>query len=674
MRYTVESTFNVPLTATPALEQTEGIVKKDVRSENTSVKTPRKTSSSRLLEPILTVAKTSQVLETSRGTREKSLREQNAILAQTNRALHTEIVARQRAEKQTRLLLKIIQAIGETHDFPSSVGLALQMICDASGWDYAEAWTPRADGAALECSPACYQRSKGLETFRSLSKGFIFAPNIGLPGRVWASKRPEWVEDMSIDPLEKCPRAEIALQAGLKAAFGVPILAGEQVLAVLIFFTSESRKENERQVELALAVASQLGSMLQRKQVEQDLRQAREELEVRVRERTAELTEANETLQAEIAERKKAGAWLYSLIETTQDAVISIDRQGRVVSFNPAAERIFGYSKSEIQGKKVNVLMAQAYATELDSYIERYEKTGEPRAIGRIRTVAARRKNGEVFPIELSVAEVTSAESEEVRCAAFIRDISDKARLQEQLVESERLAAIGTTMSVFAHEVGNPINAMFVTAQLLERYISRAEDKIDGAAMSAIKRLKNELMRLSHLLRDFRSLSQRKKYNFRPISLATLVGEIYALEADQLRARGIGVEQSFPPDLPQVLADRDKLAQALLNLCENASEAMPEGGTLSCKADKSGDQIVLEIRDTGIGIPKKVDIFEPFVTTKKTGTGLGLMIVRQIVSAHRGTVDYTSEQGKGTLFRVSLPVYQPPARSPRPPPRPPGLY
>jgi two-component system sensor kinase FixL len=671
MRYTVESTLNVPLIATPALEQTEGIVKKDVRSENASVKTPRKTSSSRLLEPILTVAKTSQVLETSRGTREKSLREQNAILAQTNRALHTEIVARQRAEKQTRLLLKIIQAIGETHDFPSSVGLALQMICDASGWDYAEAWTPRAEGAALECSPACYQRSKGLETFRSLSKGFIFAPNIGLPGRVWASKRPEWVEDMSIDPLEKCPRAEIALQAGLKAAFGVPILAGEQVLAVLVFFTSESRKENERQVELALAVASQLGSILQRKQVEQGLRQAREELEVRVRERTAELTKANETLQAEIAERKKAGAWLHSLIETTQDAVISIDRQGRVVSFNPAAERIFGYGKSEIQGKKVNVLMAQAYATELDSYIERYEKTGEPRAIGRIRTVAARRKNGEVFQIELSVAEVTSAESEEVRCAAFIRDISDKARLQEQLVESERLAAIGTTMSVFAHEVGNPINSMFVTAQLLERYISRAEDKIDGAAMSAIKRLKNEFMRLSHLLHDFRSLSQRKKYNFRPISLATLVGEIYALEADQLRARGIGVEQSFPPDLPQVLADRDTLAQALLNLCENASEAMPEGGTLSCKANKSGDQIVLEIRDTGIGIPKKVDIFKPFVTTKKTGTGLGLMIVRQIVSAHGGTIGYSSEPDKGTVFRMSLPVYQPPAR---PPPRPPGPY
>ena len=126
----------------------------------------------------------------------------------------------------------------------------------------------------------------------------------------------------------------------------------------------------------------------------------------------------------DISEVRRGQAWLQSLIETTQDAVLSIDRQGRVVLFNPAAERIFGYTRDEVIGQKVNMLMAEPYATEHDEYIARYERTGEARAIGRIRTVTARRKNGEPFPIELSVTEI--AVDQDVHYAAFIRDIRKK--------------------------------------------------------------------------------------------------------------------------------------------------------------------------------------------------------------------------------------------------------
>ena len=139
----------------------------------------------------------------------------------------------------------------------------------------------------------------------------------------------------------------------------------------------------------------------------------------------------------------RSASWLRNLIATTQDAVLSIDRRGCVVSFNPAAERIFGYTAAEIVGRKVNKLMAEPYASEHDGYIERYERTGEARAIGRIRTVTAKRRNGELFPIELSVTEIEV--DQDVHYAAFIRDISEKAKLQEQLVERERLATIGTT-------------------------------------------------------------------------------------------------------------------------------------------------------------------------------------------------------------------------------------
>ena len=356
------------------------------------------------------------------------------------------------------------------------------------------------------------------------------------------------------------------------------------------------------------------------------------------------------------AELRRSEAWLQSLIETTQDAVVSIGSDGRIVFFNPSAERMFGYDKAEIAGQNIGVLMTEPYASEHDGYVRRYENGGPPKAIGRIRSLTARRKSGEVFPIELSVTEVARGEGEHGRYAAFIRDVSERVSLQAKLVESERLAAIGTTMSVFAHEVGNPLNAMFIAVQLLERDLAKIPE-IDPTAASRVKGLRDEIARLSHLLHDFRALSQRQKYNFGRIALADVIGQIYSLEADKLLAQRITVERNVPSSLPLVRGDREKLTQALLNLCENACQAMPEGGTLSCNAEASGGEVILQIQDTGIGIPDKLNVFEPFVTTKPTGTGLGLMIVRQIISAHGGSISYSSKAGEGTVFRITLPIF-----------------
>jgi two-component system sensor kinase FixL len=358
---------------------------------------------------------------------------------------------------------------------------------------------------------------------------------------------------------------------------------------------------------------------------------------------------------ASLIERTRAEAWLQSLIDTTQDAVISIDRQGRVVLFNPSAERIFGYTKAEIQGQKVNLLMAEPYASEHDNYIAPYEQTGEQRAIGRILTVEARRKNGEIFPIELSITEVTSDESEKVHYAAFIRDVSEKAWLQEQFIESSRLAAIGTTAAKFAHEVANPLNGMSLTAQRLERHLAGQPCYSDPAVQSTLRRLGDEISRLTHLLNDFRSLSRREQYTFQLTALTAIAAEILAMEAENYAGKGVRVEQHLPPNLPLVQADRDKLKQALWNLCKNAVEAMPQGGTLTLSAYRCGADVVLEIGDTGIGIPPGVDIFEPFTTTKSSGSGLGLVVVRQIVAAHGGNITYTREPSKGTTFRLVLP-------------------
>ncbi len=792
-------------------------------------------------------------------------------------------------DSRFQLFLRVTQAINETEDFQSAIAVALRNVCESTGWDYAEAWIPSADATALERSPVCYGIGEAIESFRNSTVGIRRSSGLGLIGRVWSSKQPEWIPDVSVNP-GLFYRSQAAREAGLKAAFGLPILAADQVVAVLAFFMFESREEDKRLVEIVSAVATQLGSVLQHKRTDEALRESErrfhaifdqtfqfvgllspdgtlleanqtalkfrglkrsdvvgrpfwetpwwdisretqdrlraaiaeaaqgkfvryevehrdfsgevgtfdfslkpvvdeggkvvliipEARDITVRKRaeralresearlqaildnstaviyvkdtqgrfvlvnrefeklfhvtreqiigksdydifqkemadafqandlkvielgtpiefeetaphnggvrtfisnkfplydsagvpyalcgiSTDITERKRAEEREILDRKRAETWLQSLVNTTQDAFISIDRQGRIVLFNPAAERMFGHGRAEIQGQKFNLLIAEPYASEYDSYITRHEPTGQRHAIGPIRTVVARRRNGEVFPVELAVTEVAAGESEEARYGAFFRDISEKVRLQEQLIETERLAAIGTTAAKLAHEIGNPLNGMYMTVQLLERRLNKYADTPDDTVKSPMQTLKDEITHLNQLLHEFRSLSRREKYNFRPTALAAVAAEVLYIERPRYATLGIEVEEAFPADLHLVMADSVKLKQALLNLCNNAVEAMPQGGTLTLRAHNAEEQVVLEVVDTGLGIPDGVDIFEPFATTKTWGTGLGLVIVRQIVSAHGGTITYASERGKGTVFSLSLPLHTHPTANP----------
>ena len=363
---------------------------------------------------------------------------------------------------------------------------------------------------------------------------------------------------------------------------------------------------------------------------------------------------AVQVIMRDVTEQRRAEAWVRSLIETTQDAVVSIDRQARIVLFNPAAQRIFGYRPEEVVGQKVNMLMPEPYTSEHDGYLERYERTGEAHAIGRIRTVTAKRKNGETFPIELSVAKITS--DQEVQYGAFIRDISDKVKLQQQASESDRLATIGTMAAKFGHELGNPLNGMSLTVQLLEQRLRKQSPTFDEQAISTLARLKTEISRLNTLLQDFRSLSRKETYNFEPVQLAELVAEAIEIELPHYAERGVNVERQFALDMPSVRVDIDKIKQVILNLAKNAVEAMPNGGKLLFSGSADTAAVILEVTDSGAGIPPEVDVFEPFFTTKSFGTGIGMTIVRQILAAHGGSISYQSEVGKGTTFTVRLPV------------------
>lgn len=349
---------------------------------------------------------------------------------------------------------------------------------------------------------------------------------------------------------------------------------------------------------------------------------------------------------------KTREARLNELVETTQDAVVFIDSAAAITRFNRAAQGIFGYSETEMIGESVKQLMPERYASEHDEYIARYERTGEPHAIGSIRTHVGRRASGEEFPLELSVTELKT--DTEVAYAAFIRDISDKVELQKKLLEGERLAAIGTTAATFAHEIGNPLNGMYLNMQLLQRRLARAE--LPEQAVSSMAVCVSEVERLRDLLSEFRSLSRRQSFHFEPVDVASLLDDVVAGQRADCEAHGVRIESSVLAALPTVHADASKVKQVVLNLCKNSVEAMPEGGELRLEATAIDGSVELRVEDTGSGVPSGVDVFEPFATTKTEGTGLGLAIVKQIMAAHGGWITYETQSGRGTTFVLSLPT------------------
>jgi signal transduction histidine kinase len=240
------------------------------------------------------------------------------------------------------------------------------------------------------------------------------------------------------------------------------------------------------------------------------------------------------------------------------------------------------------------------------------------------------------------------------RDAAEQAMVRDQAQRNEQLVEQARLATLGTTVATFAHEVGNLLNNMYLQAQLLERQLSRKA----VVKPASLRLIMGEMQRLTILLDEFRELARRQDCELVETPLASVVAEALRVQMPTFETQRVKVIQELDEQdpTPVVMADRAKLIQALVNLCKNAVEAMVDGGTLTVSVNATGAEARVRICDTGVGIPNDIAVFEPFTTTKRYGTGLGLPVVREIVAAHAGTMCYESEVGVGTTFEIVLPL------------------
>ncbi len=379
----------------------------------------------------------------------------------------------------------------------------------------------------------------------------------------------------------------------------------------------------------------------------------------------AAVTLGGEWFQRTRARAEAREAHLRSILETVPDAMVVIDEAGRMTSFSRAAERLFGWTAAEALGRNVSVLMPQPYRDAHDAYLRRYYATGERRIIGVGRIVVGERKDGSTFPMELSVGEVRAANGRFF--TGFVRDLTERqkaeTRLQElqgDLVHVSRLTALGEMASALAHELNQPLTAIANYLRGSVRLLSApAGERTAERVREAVERAGEQALRAGEIIRRLRDFVARGETERRVESLPRLIEEAGALALLGARETGIDVRYALSPDTPTVLADRVQVQQVALNLIRNAVDAMetaPDRRLTISTAAESDDMVRISVADTGPGIDPEVagQLFQPFVTTKRAGMGVGLSISRTIVEAHGGRIWVEPNPGGGAVFHFTL--------------------
>jgi two-component system sensor kinase FixL len=380
---------------------------------------------------------------------------------------------------------------------------------------------------------------------------------------------------------------------------------------------------------------------------------------------------------------------LRSILATVPDAMIVIDEIGTIHSFSAAAEKMFGYGAEEVIGKNVKMLMPSPLREQHDGYLHRYLTTGERRIIGIGRITTALHRDGFTFPIELAVGEAF-VDGERI-FTGFIRDLTERQsaerrmhELQSELAHVGRVSEMGTLASSLAHELNQPLTAvanyceaardllsenaksLAEALEILEKPSKAREllskngevlqtvlEAVDDAAAQAIR-----AGRIVRRLRDFMSHGDNDRQSE---DISKLVGEANALALVGSREHGIEVQVRFEAEETHVFVDRIEIQQVLVNLIRNAIDATVASPVRSITirtSDAARDMVQVSVEDTGSGISETVaeQLFQPFVTSKQGGMGIGLSICRTIVEAHGGRIWFESTAGGGTAFHFTLPT------------------
>src|SRR6266478_5473661 len=535
-------------------------------------------------------------------------------------------------EEQLSLLQTITLEVAAARDFSSALEVVLRRICEKTGWVLGQAWLPNQDGTVIDCGPVWFCAEADLKQFRAASEESHFVPGAGIPGSVWKSKQPVWIQDVTLDG--NFTRIKAAAKVGLKAAVGIPILSGDEVLAVIEFFVHESRAEDERLVKVITAVAEQLDLVMDRQRAQE---------EVREREARISLAAESANLAFWVLYPKRNTAWM--------------SEKGRV---------IYGFdSKLPLTGE---LLVSRVHPDERAAVQAAFDRArashgpfeSEHRIVlpyGKTRWVMMRGRcledeQGNILALIGVTIDVSAQKQSDLQL-----------QIQREEVEHlTRVALMGEMTASVAHELNQPLTAIANNAAAARRFSDRGQ--IDPAIL---KQLLADIAEASHrageVISGIRGMARKGKTTRSPLNLNAVIADTLRLVRSDILIRETAVVTDFDSRLPDVEAAPVQIQQVLLNLIINALdavEALPPAARRIIISTRSlkGESAEVSVRDFGTGLPadRPEKVFDHFFSTKAEGMGMGLTIASSIVEAHAGTLGAESAEGGGARFFFHLPA------------------
>jgi PAS domain S-box-containing protein len=579
------------------------------------------------------------------------------LIAATGLMLAAAVAERDRSERHRAADAAIARILADGSELALAVPRILAAVGECLEFDCGAVWTVDRMAGRLRCVELWHRPGSALAEFVALTRRIAFAPGIGLPGRVWSRREPQWIEDVARDP--NFPRAPAAALCGLHGAFGFPLSLGGEVLGVIEFFSREIRPPDAKLLQLLASAGSQIAQFIERKRAEEAVRSS---------------------------EARKAG-----IVASALDAIVTMDGDGRVLEFNPSAERMFGLRARDALGRDLATLIVpERLRAAHRAGLARQLHTGERGLLDRRLEMPALRAGGTEFTVEVAITRVP--DSEPPLFTGFMRDVTARKRAEAERAQllaneqraraqaealAEQLRAEKKTKDEFlatlSHELRNPLAPISNAVQaLLMREAGADPDRglheLMARQLRHVTRLVDDLLDISRIDRGTTELRRE------PLDLVEVANAAIEMNRALLDARGHRLQLELPVGSVPIDADRTRIEQVVSNLLNNAARYTPAGGEIAVILERAGEAAVLRVRDTGIGIRTELlpRIFEPFLQGDRVpgsvheGLGLGLALVRALVELHGGSVAAASAgAGRGSEFTVRLPLCPGAAPEPR---------
>ncbi len=356
---------------------------------------------------------------------------------------------------------------------------------------------------------------------------------------------------------------------------------------------------------------------------------------------------------------KETTLYLKNILNDSADAILGITLENRIFLWNRGAEEIYGYKAEEVLGKHINILIPEHLKEQKEA--DRIIKEALKKGYLKNYITERKRKDGTIIKVNITRTAIKDGEGRIFGFSAIVRDITEQEKLQQKLIQSERLSIVGKMASQVAHEIRNPLASISLNLELLEEEIEEIEMPSikKREILSLLKTINSEVNHINNITDDYLSFVRMPALNKKKINIHSIVEDIHKFLKNSLITARIKFIH-HKNNIPAILLDYNQARRAILNIIKNAMEAIGSNGKIEIfsRYYKEKKMVCLYIKDNGCGIPSdKIDkIFEPFYTTKMSGSGLGMHITYQIMKEHGGQIKVTSEEGKGTTIALCFPV------------------